>query len=49
MLAKPTAAVRPHGVPLNPQYFMLGPGNGLRDLRGQHQSARSLGGLVFNN
>ncbi|KAG2433947.1 hypothetical protein HYH02_012492 [Chlamydomonas schloesseri] len=31
------------------KYFMLGPGNGLRDLRGQHQSARSLGGLVFNN
>ncbi|KAG2422207.1 hypothetical protein HXX76_016207 [Chlamydomonas incerta] len=31
------------------KYFMLGPGNGLRDLRGQHQGGRSLGGLVFNN
>ncbi|GLI59813.1 hypothetical protein VaNZ11_001780 [Volvox africanus] len=31
------------------KYFMLGPGNGLRDLRGQHQGPRSLGGLVFMN
>ncbi|GFR51939.1 hypothetical protein Agub_g14460 [Astrephomene gubernaculifera] len=31
------------------KYFMLGPGNGLRDLRGQHQGPRSLGGLAFMN
>lgn len=31
------------------KHFVLGPGNGLRDLRGQHQGPRSLGGLVFYN
>lgn len=29
--------------------FLLGPGSGRQDLRGQHQGGRSLGGLVFNN
>ncbi|KAJ9505509.1 hypothetical protein QJQ45_020863 [Haematococcus lacustris] len=31
------------------KHFALGPGSGRQDLRGQHRSARSLGGLVFMN
>lgn len=31
------------------KHFALGPGSGKADLRGQHQGARSLGGLVFMN
>ena len=31
------------------KHFTLGPGNGLRDLRGQHQGPRSMGGLVIWN
>ena len=31
------------------KFFQLGPGSGRQDLRGQHQAARSLGGLVFHN
>ena len=31
------------------KFFQLGPGSGRQDLRGQHQAARSLGGLVFQN
>ena len=31
------------------KYFALGPGTGRQDLRGQHQGARSAGGLVFMN
>ncbi|KAK9800268.1 hypothetical protein WJX73_010818 [Symbiochloris irregularis] len=31
------------------KFFALGPGSGRQDLRGQHQGARSAGGLVFNN
>ncbi|CAL8463350.1 g2884 [Coccomyxa elongata] len=31
------------------KFFPLGPGSGKYDLRGQHQGARSLGGLSFQN
>ncbi|MEW5299194.1 MAG: hypothetical protein WDW36_002232 [Sanguina aurantia] len=31
------------------KHWTLGPGSGRQDLRGQHASARSLGGLVMNN
>lgn len=34
---------------MSKKHFMLGPGSGLADLRGQHKGARSLGGLSFNN
>lgn len=31
------------------RFWHLGPGNGLADLRGQHQGPRSHGGLIFYN